>query len=128
MRLMSLRFQKRHDSRWLKSLAVFLSKPPALKRRKGGLTVVLRCNASYQYIDGCFFELFNRRRVKSWEFEIVGRQEIQHHMQVKRSFSLKLVNRHADKGSGQLMGKEFFSYCRPFQRIGASLPIVRSCY
>ena len=28
------------------------------------------------------------------------RQEIQQHMLVKRSFSLKLINRHADKGSG----------------------------
>ena len=37
-------------------------------------------------------------------------------MQVKRSFSFKLVNRHADEGSGQLMGKEFFYYCLLFHR------------
>ena len=37
-------------------------------------------------------------------------------MQVKRSFSFKLVNRHADEGSGQLMGKEFFYHCLPFHR------------
>ena len=37
-------------------------------------------------------------------------------MQVKRSFSFKLVNRHADEGNGQLMGKEFFYHCLPFHR------------
>ena len=53
-----------------------------------------------------------------------GRQEIQQHMQVKRSFSFKLINRHADEGRGQLMGKELFYYCLPFQRTGASSPIL----
>ena len=51
-------------------------------------------------------------------------REIQRNMQVKRSFSFKLINRHAKVGSGQLMGKEFFYYCLLFQGAGASSPMV----
>ena len=86
------------------------------------------------FIFNSFKEGCPTTRVKWWEFEIVGlmkreaerreRQEIQQHMQVKRSFSFKLINRHAVEGSGQLLGKEFFYYCLPFQRTSASSPMV----